>query len=214
MAKTTNQTVEQSEDSVPVRTEPMTVGPSEGGNAVLAAWRGLVNLAGARAKRFDITSEGVVVVDLTFDGDILGSAGTTAGQLVSDLAFRGEKLVERRLDLIELFPYVTHPANDVQPYTDSSDMTQWMVNHLKGAGEGDGSRSPEYAKKLISAYKEDHGIAAPRGRRRKIVRLDNLRELKPETMAGVPIEELTALQKTIAEAIANQQNASAETATA
>jgi hypothetical protein len=209
-----NQTENESEVSEPVRTEPMTIGPSEGGNAVLAAWRGLANLFGAQAERFDITSDGVVAVNVTFDGNRLDAVNAKPDQIISDVAFRSGKLVERRLDLLDLYDFVTHPENSVEPYTDSGDMTQWMVNHLKGAGNGDGSRSPDYAKEAIRLYKEERGIAAPRGRRRKILRLDNLKELRVETIAGVPLEELNALRETIAQAIAIQSSESTKTANA
>lgn len=207
MAKKDTQTVEtqdaQDSQETAERTTPMTLGPNEGGNAVAAAWRGAVNLFGAQVERWDfVPGEGVVAVGLTFNSDV------PAETLVSDLYRRGDKNVSRRLDFTEFLPYFNGEAPE--PYTDSNDMTQWMVQFLKGAGEGDGSRSPQYAKDAIAAYKIAHQIAAPRGRRRRIVRIANLGELNTDSLSEVDTDELTTLQATITRALEIRSGSAAE----
>lgn len=186
------------------RTNPVTIGPDAGGNSVLAAWRGLVHLFDAQVERFDVTSEGVFAVNLSFDAEY------PAEQIVSDLYMRGDKVVERRLDLIPTYFWAQGETPD--QFVDASEMTSWMVQYFKGAGEGDGSRSPQYVKDAITAHKKETGIAAPRGRKRKILRLDALDEIKPEVLAGVNDEELERLQVTISRALEMSAQARAASA--
>jgi hypothetical protein len=177
------------------RSEPITLGPDEGGNNVLAAWRGLVNLFGAECERFDVTPDGVVCVNFTTAYKV------DRDTIIDAITKHGDKAVNRRLDLVELYPYVLDPSN-VAPFTKSEEMTQWMGQFTKGYGDGDGSRSPQWVKDGIADYKSDKNIAAPRGRKRRIVRLDSLGEIKPETLEDTALSELQALQVTISQAIA------------
>jgi hypothetical protein len=191
------------------RSEAVTVGPTEGGNSVLAAWQGLVHLFGAQVERFDVTPEGVVAVNLSFDANVPHE------QIVSDLFKRGDTVVTRRLDLIPT--YFWAQGETPADFADAGEMTAWMVQYFKGAGEGDGSRSPEYVKQAIADHKKETGIAAPRGRKRKIVRLDALDDIKPESLVGVDVEELKRLQATIERAMqlsAEQSNQSSAAASA
>lgn len=199
MSKTKNVVLENDNDVQPIeRSEPATFGPLEGGNNILAAWQGLVNLFGAECERFDVTPEGVVAVNVT-------TAAKVDRDTIIDAIFRhGDKVVNRRLDLIELYPYVLDPTN-VASFTSPAEMTAWMVQFTKGYGDGDGSRSPQWVKEAITDYKSDRNIAAPRGRKRRIIRLDNLGEIKPETLADTDLSELQALQETIAKAVAERQ---------
>lgn len=189
------------------RTDAMTLGPNDGGNAVFAAWRGAVNLFGAQVERFDyVPGEGVVAVGLTFNG------GTPAETLIADLSRRGDKVINRRLDFTELYPYFN--GETPEPYLTSDEMTQWMVQFLKGSGDGDGSRSPQYAKDAIASYKAQHNIAAPRGRRRKLIRLDKINDIKVDSLLNVEDDELTQLRNTIEQALALRANSGEQTASA
>lgn len=161
-----------------------TYGPSEGGNAIFAAWRGLYHLFGARMERFDITPEGIVIVGLTVAPEY------DVNTVVDSIVKRGEKTVNPRLDFLELYPQAMGeiPA----PFVNAKQLTAWLVKYMKG-----GSRSPKFAKDAIAIYKTANGFAVHRGRPRKVVRIADIGNLDEAALAEVSEEERAKLRATL-----------------
>lgn len=175
------------------RTTPVTLTPVEGGNNVLAAWQGLYNLFGAQAERFDITHEGVVVVDLTFDGQY------DPDRIIYDISGRN-----RHVPLVPSWFYLQ--GENPEPFTDPLDMTKWMAQYFrreKGAGS-DESKSPQYVKDAIAAYKKEHNFPGRKGRKKTTVKIEELGEIEESLLAGVSVEELTKLRAKVNSILGNK----------
>lgn len=168
-------------------------GPNNGGNGILRAWQGLYHLFGARVERFDVTADGVTAVNLTID-EKYGSPESIIG-----LFPHTDKI---RLDF---FPLVYWASGEAPAhFTSSLELTNWMTKNAKVAGEK--GRSPKIFKDAIREYKEANGLAVPRGRPRKAVKIE-LGSLDPEALEGVEMSELTRLQEVVNGAIARTSEA-------
>jgi len=199
VAETTNPTEEiivaENTETTPVVADPKDFGPLEGGNNILAAWQGLYWLFGARAESFEITPEGVFVVGLTVNEPY------DVDKIVHDLCVRGDKTVERRLDLVPAYFYIN--GSDPTLFTDSNAMTLFMAQYFRGAGDTAG-RSPEYVKAAISAYKKMHGLVAKRGRPSRTIKIEALGDIDESVLANVDVTELEKLRETLERALASR----------
>ena len=157
----------------------LNISPQDGGNAILAAWQGLYWLFGARVDRFEISEDGVSAIGLKFND------GINPEEIISGLTNN------HRLDLISLYPYLM--GQEPPKFENAHDMTTWMTRFYKS---GQGVRSPQFVKDAITSYKIEQGIAATRGRPRKIVKLD-FSNLSAESLANVPEEEQQKLKEVL-----------------
>lgn len=166
--------------------------PTAGGNAIIAAWRGLYNFFGARAE-FEVTPEGVRVIGLKFSNEYENEP------IVQDLVSKASP--KNRINLLPAHLYIM--GQEPEPFTNAVEMTNWMVTYLKGAG-GNENRSPQYAKNAIEAYKAKNGLSVPRGRPRKTFSIENLGKLNQGILADVPAEELENLLAAVNSALEKQ----------
>lgn len=205
MAKKLNESTTPVIEETPVTTEtveatapavPLNFGPTEGGNNILAAWQGLYWLFGARANLSEVTPEGVNVVGFTV------AEPYDAAQIVHDLSVHGDKIVNRRVDLVPSFFYVNGeiPAE----FADSGSMTLFMAQYFRGSGEVEG-RSPDYVKSAIAAFKKGHGLAAKRGRPSKTIKIEALGDLDESILANIDVTELQKLRETLERALASHK---------
>ena len=176
-------------------TEPLNYDPDRG-NAILAAWRGLYWLFGARAESFSVTPEGVFVNGLTVWGDY------NPEQIVADISKK-----DRRLELVPTYFYVMGVAPE--PFANSQEVTQFMVQYFRGSVEDNSSKSPAYLRKAAAEFKAIVGLKAKRGPKRKIIRLDNLDAIDADTLKGVDSAELDKLMAVIRETMAAKTTAAA-----
>jgi hypothetical protein len=167
-------------------------GPLDGANNILAAWQGLYWLFNARVDRFDVTPDGVVAVGLRVDPQY------DVDKIVHDISTRGDKSVERRLDLLPAYFYINGDTPD--PFADSNAMTQFMAQYFRGSGEAEG-RSPDYVKAAIAAYKKEHGLAVRRGRPPRTIKVEALSSIDPSVLANIDVAELEKLMETVRQSI-------------
>jgi hypothetical protein len=166
-----------------------TVTPSQGGNAIFAAWRFLYQVLGARKERFELGEDGITVVGLTVPEPL------DIEQVINDVYRRGDKVVNPKLSLFPGYYFLN--GLDPIPYTNPQEMTADLTKIFHGAEGGDGNRSPQYAKDGIAAYKALQGFAAPRGRPRKNVTL-RIGELNEDALRQLPAEEVENLKGALA----------------
>lgn len=178
-------------NTAPTTSEPMNVSPEMGGN-LLAAWRGVYNLFGGRAK-FAFVDGNIIaedfVVDLPYDPN----------QILSDISHR-----ERRLDFREVFPWFNGEAPE--PYANAKDITAWSVQFLRGSVEDNSSRTPKYFRDAAASYKTDNSFAKKRGPKKKIFRAENLNEIDEGTLVNLGADELAKLRETVERAMAAAQS--------
>jgi hypothetical protein len=163
------------------------------GNAVLAAWRGIYQLFGGRAK-FRITPEGVQVSDFSvlepYDPE----------QIVKDIGHKN-----RRLDLYPLYGYIT---GEIEPedFTDPKEITQYTVQFWRDSVDEGSARSPKYVRDATSNWKSEHNMAKKRGPRKKIFRLDEIESLDEAALGNVDPKSLEALKEMLERVVANQNS--------
>ena len=172
------------------RTEALFLSGSTANN-ILAAWRGLYHLFGARVEEWVVTQDGVFVNGLTFDADIVADPD----QILDDLCFRDGKEIKRDLPLVPSYLYVN--GNEPEIFADAGSMTLWMAKFFRGAGEGDSTRSPEYVKKAIAAYKNNHNMKTRKGRMPKKIEVQALGSIDPSILATIDAQELERLKTTL-----------------
>lgn len=189
MGKSTGATPEMTDSQVGRNFAPL-----EGGNAILAAWRGLYHIFGARAESFLVTEDGVFVNGLTmnpeFDIDtVVGDIGAAKNR-------------NRRLELIPNFFYVNgdEPAN----FSDSNEITAWLVSNFRGSVDDSSTKSPAYARKAIADYKKANSLYKTRGPKRKVIRLDNLKEVDESMLLNIDLDDLKAFQSVISKTLADK----------
>jgi hypothetical protein len=178
-------------------TDPKDYGPVDGGNNILAAWQGLYWLFNARVDRFDATPEGVYAVGFRVDSQY------DPDKIVHDISTKGDKRVERRLDLIPAIDYVRDSETVPPLFADSNAMTQFMAQYARGSGDSDG-RSPDYFKGAIADYKKQHGLAIKRGRPPKTIKIEALTSIDESLLANIDIEELEKFKATIERSLASR----------
>jgi len=170
-------------------TDPKDYGPLDGGSNILAAWQGLYWLFNARVDRFDVTPDGVSAIGFRVDSQY------DSDKIVHDISTKGDKKIERRVDLVPSYFYLDGTA--VPPlFADSNAMTQFMAQFGRGAGETEG-RSPEYFKSAIAGYKKGHGLTIRRGRPPRTIKIEALGSIDESVLANVNVEELEKFMETI-----------------
>lgn len=179
MAAKTSQTQDAVAD--PVRTEPIEVTNSEQALSLLAAWRGVFNFFKGQVTSWGLNDDGTVVahgfsVEAPYDAETI----------LRDISGR-----DRRID----FPSAlkVFQGGDPDPYTDPSDMQNFMVNFSKGSADTGTSKTPEYVRKAVASYKLEIGLPGRRGRKRSILRLDNINDLDETALSGRTAEEIDKL---------------------
>lgn len=193
IATVTNETIE----TTTVRTDPIDLAPDLGGNNVMCAWQGLYHLFGARVESWDISESGVWAIGLTFDGNIVADAD----QLIHDLNYRGEKMIQRDLLLVPAYFWLDSvPA----AFADAGSMTLWMAKFFRGAGDGTNTRSPEYVKKAISAYKNRNHMNTRKGRKPSKIAVDTIGSIDPSILEQVSSQELENLKATLEKVLASK----------
>jgi hypothetical protein len=204
----TNGTATSEDTTTVATTEPQDFGPDNGSNNVLAAWQGLYHLFGARVERWDVTSDGVFAIGLTFEADKVPNTDT----VIRDISYRGDKFVNRTLELLPTYFYLN--GQEPEPFEDAGAMTQWMAKFFRGAGEGDTNRSPQYVKDGIAKNKTARGLAARRGRPPKKIEIESIGSIDESILSQVNHEELARLQATLARILAIPVETVPETVTA
>lgn len=179
-------------DTETTRTEPIDVTDPEQSLALLAAWQGVFNFFKGRVNRWVQTDNGNVIaegftVESPFDPETI----------LADISGR-----ERRIHFPTALGYFQ--GVDPEPYTDANEMTNFMVNFTKGQGEAGSSKTPEYVRTAVAAYKNEIGLANRRGRKRSILRLDNISELSDDALVGT---DPAAIDRLIAIATAAKNRA-------
>jgi len=169
--------------SNPARTEPLNYGPDKGG-AILAAWRGLYWLFGARVDAFRVTPEGILVEGLTMAGDYNPST------IVEDISKKN-----RRLELVPTYFYVN--GTPPEPFEISQEITQFMVQFFRGSVEENSSRAPQYLRKAAAEFKTSVGLKSKRGPKKKVIRIDQLENVDVETLSQIPVAELEKFMETL-----------------
>lgn len=180
------------------RTESLNYGPDKGG-AILAAWRGLYWLFGARVDAFHVTPEGILVEGLTMAGDYNPST------IVEDISKKN-----RRLELVPTYFYVN--GTPPEPFDISQEITQFMVQFFRGSVEENSSRAPQYLRKAAAEFKTSVGLKSKRGPKRKVIRVDQLENVDMEVLKQVPLDELEKFMETLRNTIDEKHTASVATA--
>jgi hypothetical protein len=114
---------------------------------------------------------------------------------------RGDKTVNRRVDLVPSFFYVN--GETPAEFADSNSCTQFMAQYYRGAGEAEG-RSPDYVKSAIAAFKKGHGLTAKRGRPSRTIKIEALGNIDESVLANVDVVELEKLRETLERALASR----------
>lgn len=198
---TENDTVNENEMANDTRTAPQDFGPDNGSHNIAAAWQGLVHLFDAQVERFDVSSDGVYAIGLTFDSTKVPDTDT----VIHDISYRGDKFVNRDLPLVPTYFWMN--GETPAEFEDAGEMTAWMAKFFRGAGEGDTNRSPQYVKDAISNYKTARGIAARRGRPPKKIDIEALGSIDESILSQIPEGELAKLEATLARIRAAQAEA-------
>lgn len=173
---------------VPQIVEPpmLTVTPSQGGNAIFAAWRFLYQVLGARKQHFELGDDGVTVIGLTFPDSY------NVEEVINDVYRRGSAVVNPKLSLFPGYYFLN--GFDPLPYVGAGEMTSDLTKIFHGAAGGEGNRSPQYAKDGIANYKALQGFAVPRGRPRLTISIAKIGELDEAALKDVEPAEIEKLR--------------------
>lgn len=185
----TDTDTDEDEDEVIARTEPMDVTDNKLASALLAAWRGAYHFFKARLTPTDEFPTGW---EITPEGNLIAHGLTVKQGLNPDDILRDIASRDRRVDFGPAYLAVAQGI-EPEPYTDPQEMTNFSVNFLKGSGPDGNSKTPEYVRKAIADYKSEIGLKGRRGRKRTILRLDQMDNLDAETLANVKPEDLEHL---------------------
>jgi hypothetical protein len=179
------------------RTAPIDVTDNKLASALLAAWRGIHHFF-----------KGVVADwDVSPNGEIIARGFQVASEYDPETILRDISGRERRVEFGQAYRIVAN-GDTPEPYTEPQDMTNFMVNFLKGSVEDGTAKTPEYVRTAVARYKADNGLKTRRGRKRTILRLDNLSEIDETTLRGVNPADLQKLI-TLATQAAERNNAPA-----
>lgn len=166
---------------VPDRSNSIDVTDPKQASALLAMWRGVYWFYNGRAD-WNIDENGnVSAMNFTTRADFDPAA------ILNDVAGKARRL--------EFGPAYLIVNGQVPPeFTDPQDITNFQVNYAKGSSEDGTTKNPPYLRTGIDQYKSEHGLQTRRGRKKKILRLDNLAtELDEETLRAVKPEDLDKL---------------------
>lgn len=169
-------------DVVETRTEPIDVTDSNQALSLLAAWQGVYNFFKGRVLKWiqDPDTGNVSAMGFTVD------AQYDPQRILSDISGR-----DRRID----FPTALRYFNGVEPdpYENPNDMTNFTVNFTKGSVEGGTAKTPQYVRDAVTRYKAEIGLKSRRGRKRTILRLDDINSLDADALIGTDPEQLDRL---------------------
>ena len=150
---------------------------------VLAAWRGLEQLFGAKVESWNITPEGPIAIGFTVDDKY------DVSTILEDISSRN-----RQVPLVPSFFYINgQPSTS---FSKSIEMTIWMQQYFRKVGE-DHKKSPAYVKTAIAEYKLA-GNFPRKGRPRRTIRTEQLGSLDETMLEGVSIADIEKLQGTLA----------------
>lgn len=180
--------------------EPMDVTDPKLASALLAAWRGVYHFFKGRVTP---TEEFPTGWEITADGNVIAHGFKVASDYDADNILRDISGRDRRVDFGPAYLVVNGAVPE--PYTEASEMTNFMVNYTKGSESGT-SKTPEYVRKAVASYKAEIGLRGRRGRKRTIIRLDQISKLDPETLSNVAPADLATLIE-YARAAAEKQTA-------
>lgn len=194
-----------SKTSAPARSAEIEVTDLAQSRGIAAAWRGIYHFFGGRVQSWEF----VPPTDENPDGGLIAHgfsvlSSLDPNQIVSDIGNR-----DRRL---EMFPFYFYANGTATPpdFLTSQDMTNFMVQYLKGAVEEGTAKTPEYVRKAVADYKAANGLRTRRGPKRKIIRLDNLAELDATQLSEIDPAQLQDFLK-LAQSIVSKTPATTPT---
>ncbi len=167
----------------PARTEPIDIAGQDA-LGFAAAYQGLYWLFDARVASWDVTPEGLVAHDVTFDG-----------QYDPETIIHDINLKPRRAQLFPAVLSIVNPDIAPPPFENALDVTTYMVNFWKGSmGEGS-SKVPEYVRTAASRMKEANGTKVRKGPKIRTINLKNVKDVNVETLknANLSREDITYL---------------------
>jgi hypothetical protein len=145
----------------------------EESNNLLAAYRGLNEFLGCNVGDWEINwdKEEVTAKGVSFN------EGIDADQVIRDIS-----LFPRKIDFFNGLRTVIGRVPQV-PFSNSQEMTNFMVLYFKGAVEEGSFKAPLYLRNAVQEYKRTHGLELKRGPKpRRVIRLD---EIAPEDIAEI-----------------------------
>lgn len=187
------------------RTDAIDVTDPDQARALAAAWDGIYHFFGGRVAEW-------VMLPPSEDNPI-GGLVANGFSVSTDLTVGPEKVLEdigKRNRRLEMFPNYFWLFGNVTPpeFTNPQDMTNFMVQYLKGSVEEGTAKTPEYVRNAVSAYKAAAGLRTRRGPRRKIIRLDEIGKIDQNQLAEIPEDQLNAFLE-LAQGIAKRNAAKA-----
>lgn len=177
-------------------------GPSA--RALGAAWRGTYHFVGGRVENWEIVppTEDNPTGELIAHGFSV-NGGLDPNQIISDITGK-----DRRLEFFPFYFNVTNPDYVPMDYTNPQDMTNFLVQYLKGSVDEGTAKTPEYWRTGVANYKSGLGIRTRRGPKRKVIRLDELENLDPSQLAEIEPDALDKFLE-MAHAIQSRNQAAA-----
>lgn len=200
MAKNTATATKDTEDA-PTRTAPIDVAGQDA-RGFAAAYPGLYHLFGARVESWDVSPDGLVAKNVTFD------AAANPERIIRDINRK-----DRRAPLFPAVLFILDPKAEPPNFANALELTTYMVNFWKGSMGPNSSKVPEYVRIAAGEYKERTGTKVRKGPKVRTINLKNVREVNVETLknAGMGVEDIDYLIK-IATELRNTQNAPAASA--
>lgn len=164
--------------------------------ALLGAWRGIYWFFEGRVNSWETVNPsednpegGVIARGFTID-----AAKADVNQLIDDISGK-----DRRVSIFPAKAYLDGaiPA----PFTTAQEMTNFMVSNLKGSVEDGTAKTPAYVRTAVQDYKSDNGLKTRRGRKKSVIRLDNvkaddLKNISPENLQELLLAVQSAVNAT------------------
>lgn len=193
--------------TAPARSETVEVTDQAQSRALAAAWDGVYHFFGGRVENWEL----IPPTDENPDGELIAHGFSVNGnldpnQILSDIGKRNRRL-EMLPNYFYLFDNVTPPE-----FTEAQDMTNFMVQYLKGSVEAGTAKTPEYVRNAVAEYKAQRGLTTRRGPRRKIIRLDELASIDASQLRAIPQDQLEAFLR-LAQGIADAATANGSPST-
>jgi len=169
--------------------------------ALAAAWRGTYHFVGGRVDNWEIVppSEDSPVGELIAHGFSV-NGGLDPDRIISDISGR-----DRRLEFFPFYFTATDPNYVPLDYVNPQDMTNFLVQYLKGSMEEGTAKTPEYWRDGVAKYKAGLGIRTRRGPKRKVIRLDELDTLDASQLAEIEPDALAHFLELANAQLARQQ---------
>lgn len=186
-------------NSAQTRSDTIEVTNLDQAKALAAAWDGIYHFFGGRVDSWELLppsddnpNGGIVAHGFSVNNTI------DPHQVISDIGKRNRRL--------EMFPNYFWLFGGITPpdFTEAQDMTNFMVQYLKGSVEEGTAKTPEYVRNAVSQYKADAGLRTRRGPKRKIIRLDNLSDIDASQLSEIPEDQLAQFLA-LAQSVQNRQ---------